>query len=574
MSSDLLKDPLKLIDTSFDNENQNWEKETLSALNRNLGSLDKLQIPSLDVVGCNTLAGGQLVQFRCMIQDMYDPEYYVKSYSLTNNAGEKMYKTGFFRDTVESSEEQAIGDMKTSERLCYYCIPVPGINTWPSDKTLQPSTSTTPRIKRKLQPEASTEEVHTNKRNKSNDDAVNLPPSPDAHSVTNDGACIVKVYDLEGDAAFRLNDVVDVVGVLSTENIEICDDDMDTDSTLASSVPRIHAISIQKLQHQNPALPPASNTQQYNAAKNEVFSKCSQIRSLVIDVLKQALIGDAVAAEILLLHFISHVYSRNENLALGKFSMNLYKVSSEHNFIDNIYKLMQAMLEKTCYQDLSLESLNNKTYVPRKDYSTNRLVGGVLQLSDHTHLMLDETKMSNGQLNQDGVGNLTALGNVITWQKLEYNFQFHKLEYETDIPVLIMSEGKSLLPNDVCVPLVACESVTAESVAVSYNAAITHLNEFIHEARAYITLVTNSQYTLTEDMQKVVQDDFVSMRKSGDSKVTADDLHQLLVLARLLTISHGESRLTAEIWHQTVALDQQIKNRKETTAAPGLSRQL
>jgi len=563
---------MKLIHASFDHGSKDWEKGMLTILNKNLESVEQSEIPSLHVIGSKSLPDEQIVQFRCMIQDMYDPEYYVNSYSVTNNMGDKSYKTGFFRDTVENTNEQVVGDVKTSERFCYYCIPVPGINVWPSDKNAQPSTSTTPRVKRKLQSDPSNDEIHANKRNKSGESS-DISTVAEVQPASNDGACIVKVYD--SDPGFRLNDVIDVVGVLSVEDIQLSPDDMETDTLQTSAAPRLHAISIHKLEHQNPELPQTYQAQQFDSAKMDMLSKCSRIRSLIVDVLKKALIGDAVAAELLLLHFISHVYSRSESLALGKFSLNLYKVSAEHNFIDNIYRLMESLLEKTCYQDLSLESLNNKIYVPRKDYSSNRLVSGILQLSAHTNLMLDETKMANGQLNAEGVGNLTALGNVIRWQKLDYNFQFHKLEYETDIPVLVMSEGKSLLPNDVCVPLVPCEPVTRECVDVSYNAAVTLLNEFVHEARAYITLARGLPYTLTEDMQKIVQEDFVGMRKCSDSKVTADDLHQLLVMARLQTISLGAESLTPEIWQQTLRLDGEIKRRKvELGGSPGTARQL
>ena len=41
-----------------------------------------------------------------------------------------------------------------------------------------------------------------------------------------------------------------------------------------------------------------------------------------------------------------------------------------------------------------------------------------------------------------GLANLTALGNVITWQRAEYDFKFQKLEYDTDVPCLVLSEGR------------------------------------------------------------------------------------------------------------------------------------
>lgn len=45
-----------------------------------------------------------------------------------------------------------------------------------------------------------------------------------------------------------------------------------------------------------------------------------------------------------------------------------------------------------------------------------------------------------------GVHNVTALGNLITWQKVDYDFNYHRMEFPCNINVLITSEGRSLLP--------------------------------------------------------------------------------------------------------------------------------
>jgi len=44
-----------------------------------------------------------------------------------------------------------------------------------------------------------------------------------------------------------------------------------------------------------------------------------------------------------------------------------------------------------------------------------------------------------------GLVNMTALGNVINWQRLDYDFNFHQQPFHTDIVMLIISEGKSIL---------------------------------------------------------------------------------------------------------------------------------
>ena len=44
-----------------------------------------------------------------------------------------------------------------------------------------------------------------------------------------------------------------------------------------------------------------------------------------------------------------------------------------------------------------------------------------------------------------GVQNITALGTLITWQKVEYDFDFHRQDFPCNIPALVLSEGKSIL---------------------------------------------------------------------------------------------------------------------------------
>jgi len=44
-----------------------------------------------------------------------------------------------------------------------------------------------------------------------------------------------------------------------------------------------------------------------------------------------------------------------------------------------------------------------------------------------------------------GVSNMAALSSVISWQKLDYDFEFHQQPFHTDIGILVLSEGKSLL---------------------------------------------------------------------------------------------------------------------------------
>ena len=163
----------------------------------------------------------------------------------------------------------------------------------------------------------------------------------------------------------------------------------------------------------------------------------------------QLLLGDVIAADYLLAHLMSKIYKRSDGLCLGKFSMNIFSLPSSKNFTKRLSTILQLIMSKSHYFPLTIEGLNSLTFVPKKDYASNRLTSGLLQLSSGTYLVLDETVMKDGQLNSQGITNLTSLGQMIKQQSVEYDFGFHKIAFESDIPCLVFSEGRSMLPQDV-----------------------------------------------------------------------------------------------------------------------------
>lgn len=81
-----------------------------------------------------------------------------------------------------------------------------------------------------------------------------------------------------------------------------------------------------------------------------------------------------------------------------------------------------------------------------KDYETGRLNSGLLQLAAHTHLVLDETRLEPGKLENHGIQAVGHIANLIRKQQLNVDFKFYAIDYNANIPVLIFSEGKSMFP--------------------------------------------------------------------------------------------------------------------------------
>lgn len=88
----------------------------------------------------------------------------------------------------------------------------------------------------------------------------------------------------------------------------------------------------------------------------------------------------------------------------------------------------------------------NRFWIHRKDYETGRLNSGLLQLAPHTHLILDETRLEPGKLENSGIQAVGHVSNLIRKQQLNVNFKFYSIDYNANVPVLILSEGKSMFP--------------------------------------------------------------------------------------------------------------------------------
>uniref|UniRef100_A0A4W4GCR1 Mini-chromosome maintenance complex-binding protein n=1 Tax=Electrophorus electricus TaxID=8005 RepID=A0A4W4GCR1_ELEEL len=573
-SEDWINNPLGVVDGIF---GKRQESDT---------NLADSNVPSLNDVPLHYLKPNSLVKFRCMVQDMFDPEFFMGAYETVDpSTNSKELRCGKYKDLVKSQQVDFNSrNIVTSERQTFYCVPIPGESQWnsyacSSQARVVPSTSYTP---------------HRHKRSYEEDDDMDMPnvdskrleteaPCQNAsssHCSSNldlnfplpgerGPACLVKVYE-EWDS-FRLNDMLEVFGVLSVDPaLSFIADDKEVSSLLdptdtmetaeeqrahsppASLVPRLHVLYAQPLQHNNPLLPSAISEDK--AFLSGFLSELNSVRGELLTYLTHVLLGDALAAEYLILHLISSVYARRDVLPLGKFTLNISGCPHNSSYTEQLCQIIQHLMPSSYRLCMSLHNMNNLPMVPRKDYTANRLVGGILQLASNTSLFLDETQLEQGQLDATGVRNITALGNLISWQKVDYDFSYHQMEFPCNINVLIASEGRSLLPCDSQVhlrPTVSPPNVEEYLKAIQLAQLPSHLNKY----RVYLTVARLLDYSISEQVTKAVEEDFVEMRKDNPQSISAEDLHRMLVVARLLSLSYGQTTLSRDGWIKAKQLE-------------------
>lgn len=596
--------PLQVIDQIFEDHQrtgsagQTWTKNVEKFFTDKLGPTEWNQIPSLNVSPNHSLVDGQVVRFRGMIQDMFDPELYLSEYEAKDvKTGQNRLLTCRYRDATVCAEDDINFEStstKNEERLSYFCVAIPGEAAWVSEayKAQAPN----PQL-------ASISNFSRDKRtrddeNEEMDEGISETPQtativqskksrPENAEQTTSGianslgkipetvqSVIVKFYDLE-EGVLSLNDSVEFVGILSTDpsvaragfedsammSAEGASVELDfvaqfdrkevaAKNPPTSLVPRLHVLHYVKLDSCNPLLPVSDVT---TAPKPDL----SSIRAELHSYLTRLLLGDSLTADYLICHLVSRIYLRRDVLCLGKISLNLFQIPLQNDYSKRLSSAIQSLLCKSRYLALTVDNLNKMVYVPKKDYESNRLETGFLQLSPHTHLFLDETALESGQLDAEGVRNLTALGNVISWQKLGYNFSYHSIDFLTDVPCLVLSEGRSILPSDIQLLMKPQQELNIDEM-LGTDLSPETLNRF----RSYLSYVRHfAEFDVTDEMQTFVQEDFVRERSNSQTSISPDDLHALLVLSRTMALSHGMNTLTEEIWTNTKNMEKMRKER-------------
>uniref|UniRef100_A0A8P4KEG7 Mini-chromosome maintenance complex-binding protein n=1 Tax=Dicentrarchus labrax TaxID=13489 RepID=A0A8P4KEG7_DICLA len=599
--------------------NSGWEAKAVEFFKDHLKEKDApTSVPSLNDVPLHYLKPNSLVKFRCLIQDMFDPEFYMGVYETVDPATKaKVLRCGKYKDVTECGVSRVDFNSRntvTAERQTFYCVPIPGENPWVKEisslSRVVPSTSYAPtRQKRSYEEDDEMDDMDTQPQKQREPHPGMSPQSPTEQHGNGDckrqeteapssqtastshldlnfplpgekgPSCLVKVY--ENWDNFKLNDTLEVYGILSVSPaLSALADEKDASSSImdptesmetaeeqrvhcppASLVPRLHMLHARPVSHNNPLLPSAT-LEDNSAFLSSTLSEMASVRAELLTYFTHILLGDALAAEYLILHLISNVYSRRDVLPLGKFTLNLSGCPTA-SYTERLYQIIQQLVPSSYYLGMSLQNMNQMRLVPKKDYVANRLASGVLQLARHTSLFLDEIQLEQGQLDTTGVRNVTALGNLITWQKVDYDFNYHQMEFPCNINVLIVSEGRSLLPSDCQIHL---QSQVTPANMEEYLSSIhmhTQTSSQLNKFRIYLSVARLLDYNISDEMTKSVEDDFVDMRKDDPQSVSAEDLHRMLVVARLLSLSLGQTSLSRDSWLRAKHIDMLRRSRME-----------
>ncbi|KAI0560473.1 Mini-chromosome maintenance complex-binding protein [Gracilaria domingensis] len=528
---------------------------------------------------------GTWVRFDAMVQDIWDSELFVTSSPDGHS--------GLLVENAAASNHPAA---ELCERLPVYLVSLPGQTRWTKpDPFRSLSARQVPKEtggqKRPRESDAqmsdephqesctkpsvsacSTLEAQATSKRQCTDGAsgsvsipsmgLNLP----VHNQTGATAIVAKLYDANKARDLKINTMVQVVGVLHDGLEFAMNDSMDQSDPLQTevlarnprNVKRLHAVQWREMQpwELNP-LTKALGTNGIMEAKKEAKSLAGGLREMLVRYFASVLYNDTLAAEYLLMCLLSRPIRTNGGSVLGKLSVNLVLPNdSSYEKSQEIGAAIRNLCPSVVDIDINISSLNATEVFPRKDYDMNRLKAGALQMPSGTCLIVNESKMTNGQLAERGVKNIRALTSVSQRCSMPIDFVYYESEVGIDCcSVLVSKGGKSVVSADVIV------RVKPDS-GLELQGWKTYSSDLLRKLRLAMALFAeDGEFDISTEATQDVEKVYVEARRRGEAKDGQETLQKWLSVARCCARTHGESVLSIDRWRYAVDLERQREQR-------------
>eukprot|EP00762_Andalucia_godoyi_P005873 ANDGO_06941.mRNA.1 hypothetical protein len=491
--------------------------------------------PSIHIEPATQEMCGKLVHFCGLVQDMQDPEYYLGA-AMSKTSGRLLvskYRESFAEEIVESlqfdpsccAERRVVSVIVPGSRSAYL-YPLLKTN---SSKFEYNSAKLMDCMNRRGWSGCSEDtEAVVEKGGK------RAKPALSTASTAVD-RLVVKLYHASDNP--KLGDYVSVVGILSV--------DVDSPSLQSFVLHAVHMSTVTPTLH----LP--------SPAEMGLSHDAPVIRKMLLDKLVRIFEGDDLAAEVYLLYLFTRVRARSGEAPVGKMTLHLSRVSLE------IAHALKVFTEQVCPFVLNVscdvDSLNRSSLVPLKDHDRNILLDSALMVPSSTRVLIDETRLEPGRLDEKGLRNLKGLRHVAQWQKVILDFSMFELENPVDAPVCILTKEPSTLLQREAVDV----SLPLQTMAASPGFGQEWPIDQALACASWISQQRAQETSIDDAVPKEVEAWFLrhrtqKMDANGRSKVTEDDLHRVLVLSHLAALSFGNSVVSVEIFHRIMAIQDAI----------------
>ncbi|KAH8861439.1 Mini-chromosome maintenance complex-binding protein [Schistosoma japonicum] len=539
------------------------------------------EVPLFGNTSLERIPDGHLVRLVGMVQDMFNTELYMDEFRMSSN--DSLIRSLRYRDFIcfENCEDICPVDVKFAERQSFYIIPVPGESPWVKEIRVKENEYTSPIAisghKRRLN--EPTDKIPKKAKYiamESNSVQIKFRKHfPLVEEENNDQkiGALLRVYSSTVQTQLKINDIIEVYGIL--EHARLCDalpeDSCEVEEKCNEPLPRVHAIIVHPLTHNNPLVHDDTST-------SNNYDEIRSIRIKLMKILTTLFSGDEIVAEYVLLHLVStrlatdspypnHLPAMNIHsccsVVTKSSSSGIDSFSTDKHMLVKLYNRLHSFLPQLVTHlatiELTVKSLNDGPILfPVRDMNKGHLNPGRLQLPQGTEILVNETEMDSGQLQQKGLLNFQALNSVAINQRLSYDFQFYTQDWDTNLRVLILSVVPSLIKSVLSLPW---QPQAFEDVDNNVNSDISECEW--NDMRKYLTVlsISNEKYSMDLELQERINQDFVQWRRNKTTYIEADEFATMLCLLRFHCLTWGLLSPTLEHWLHIVELECKRKSR-------------
>lgn len=318
-----------------------------------------------------------------------------------------------------------------------------------------------------------------------------------------------------------------------------------------------------------------------------------RIRKNILSLISLALNGDEITSEYVLLSILSRIHTRQDTTVLGYLPINITGLIEDDDRLLALQEVIKTIVPRCLAIDADINALNNTSLLPTRDYEKNIVTSSPLQLGAGTVLLINETKLVEGNLTMQGTKSMHSLRTICSTQNLPISFSYCEIKIPTDLSFIFFSRNSSsslFSGSDVIRIITTNNNKAPNDIDIENFSSVTYINtsnnhtvhedmelEIINndevdennnilmdndnislsipsftvdeydEIRLWWSVVRQFDAIMDPSMIKLAEDDFVLSRQENND-LSPNTFHTWLTVSRLMAFSYGSNTIEPYHW--------------------------
>ncbi|VDK87712.1 unnamed protein product, partial [Litomosoides sigmodontis] len=357
-----------------------------------------------------------------------------------------------------------------------------------------------------------------------------------AEILKNEEWLIYALFCDEESENFKPNVVFDLYGIVDLAEIRVGDEDDSSNTKSPLNMISLHVIHYEPVKHHDIV----------SSARSEVLKhkNIQGFKSLIYAF--EQLFGNKSIAQSLACHLFISGHSRS----VDTFPYTMKRVYDSKVIIQMI-KLFMPKVHVIEVMQKTIEESWASYERPQSGFEQ-----GLLQVSDNTLIIIDETKLllDNLSLTKKGRENYNLIKNFLFTRKIPFIYPYQTVEIESAINVLVLSGEKCFFGQEnfaIIVPKSCFKDVNfVRQYAVENESQLNLCRHALLSSKSF------SGVKICQTVEKMAVENFLTMQRiSRNTDDNSAKFHRQLIISKLLALLKGEEIVNEDCWRAAVEFE-------------------